>query len=190
MALVLPTLIAGIQQSLKTAPTWAVTATLFANAVDNYVLSADINTVMQGTAIPPLPAPPYPAIAAGWTHPITVARAGLISAGISAFSSPSWSSVGSTLAPAINTLLLTAIVTTAVVGMVVGTGVGKITPTTLPILSAQLTTAFSLEKAWEKVAIDAGTAIHNFIISSIVNTTDFGIIPPISWAGVGIGGLK
>lgn len=192
MALLKPTLITEIELAFK-APLWATAANLFTNAIDNFVNSGTPKTVVNAIVYPPLPATPYPIIDNAEGIITTTQKAALLTAVQTAFISPLWATVGPIIASAISALVNTAVITMTLAppisSVLVGTGAGSATTTTDAELLSILTTAFTLSVAWETTVLQIADAVYSLVISAIVNTTDSGVVPPVTWSGAGIGSI-
>jgi len=198
MALSVPTLTNALIIAFA-ATQWSDFSNQFADAVDAFVLSGTVTTSINATQT-------YPN---GSTAPVvytatgdpnakpgdgitTTAKAGIVSACISAFASDVWGSVAGGITPSISSLLSTATVATTADGSpaIVGTGTGTIVPTGDSALQAALNAAFTGPGEWPQVASDIANAINTFVTTAIVNTTDTGNMPLASWSGTGIGSIS
>lgn len=198
MALSVPTLTNALITAFL-ATQWADFSNQFADAVDAFVLSGTVTTSISATqTYPNGSTAPVVYTATGDPNAVpgdgitTTAKAGIVSACISAFTSDVWGSVAGGITPSISSLLSTATVATTADGApsVEGTGIGTIIPTGDSALQAALGAAFTGPGEWPQVASDIANAINTFVTTAIVNTTANGTVPPASWTGPGVGSIS
>lgn len=188
MALVKETLIASLV-TVFASPTWATVGPAFGIAIDTYIKTATATIPVTGVVIPPAPGSPYGAAGTGTGIPVTTGLAALQSAATTAFLSPTWATVGSTLSPAIETLMVTATLTTAVTGVLQGTGtLVSWVATGGAAMTTALNLAFTTGITWVLVANNIANAVDIYLKTVTFTTTDLGVIPVSSWTGTGTGG--
>lgn len=191
MALNKTALAEAINTAFK-AQTWADTANQFADAVDGFILSGEADLSIVATVYPP-GGGSYTQSDNGTGTITTTAKAGLISAGISAFASTLWSTVSGILCPSINTLLGSATVATSVNNILVGSGTGTIATSGYSTLYSAFNMAFTTTSStttWEIIANDLANAVDVFVRAAVVSSPGMtGISPPSSWTGTGTGGI-
>lgn len=186
-----PTVDSAFVQDLIVAfsdQTWASFTTKFAMAIETYLTSATVVTVVTGVAVGS--GGSYPVTGAGEGSVIPTGSALFSQTILSATAATDWVVFSDTVSNAIGLFINTSLIETEVSGGCVGAGAGTIVADPgLSAFSAQMGIQIKASANYNELAISIKNLVKTLLGTCVVTTSASGSSPD-PWTGAGVGGLQ
>ena len=188
----LATLTASLTEAFNPPTTWADCGTKVGNAIDTYMISVAITTVVTGISV--IGGEPSAYSGTGTMSAISPVGTGalLLNCG-SSFITPTWVGIGSTIASAIITYVPTVVVTTKadiVAPTVAGGGTGSMILPPDPSFIVRMDALFTTPgNTWATLGTKMANMIATQFSTITLSTIDAGTVSGGAYTGAGIGTL-